>query len=39
MTAVAAAVAAVGKDDKGGCGRAVGKDIRGSGNLFFMVSG
>ncbi len=24
----------MGKDDKGGCNRAVGKDVRGSGNLF-----
>ncbi len=30
----AAAAAAVGKDDKGGCGRAVGKDVRGNGELF-----
>jgi hypothetical protein len=33
--AVAAAAATVGKDDKGGCGRAVGKDVRGGGDLFF----
>ncbi len=33
-TAAAAAAAAVGKDDKGRCGRAVGKDVRGGGDLF-----
>jgi hypothetical protein len=31
----AAAAAVVGKDDKGGCGRAVGKDVRGGSNLVF----
>ncbi len=33
-TAAAAAAADVEKDDVGGCGRAVGKDVRGGGDQF-----